>query len=125
MSNRDIIKSYSAEGAIAPCRFVKPGAADYGVLVAAAAADKIIGVSMPLITAASGDTTDVMHDGIADLQLGGTVARGDLITSDATGQGITATASAGVNVRTGAIALVSGVSGDIVPVLLSPGNFQG
>jgi hypothetical protein len=74
---------------------------------------------------ASGDTVDVMHDGIADLQLGGTVTRGDLLTSDASGQGITATGTAGTNYRTIGMAIVSGVSGDIIPVLLTPGSFQG
>jgi endonuclease YncB( thermonuclease family) len=125
MSNRDLIKSYSSEGTIAPCRIVKPGANDYGVAVAAAAADKLIGVTMPLISVVSGDTVEIMHDGICDLQLGGTVTRGDQLTSDASGQGITATASAGSNVRVIGIAIVSGVSGDIIPVLLSPGSFQG
>ena len=131
MSNRDIVKSYTAEAAINPCRFVKPGSNDYGVVQAAAAADKIIGVSMPLgslgsgTALSSGDTCDVMHDGIADVQLGGSVTRGDLLTSDASGQGIVATGTAGSNYRTGGIALVSGVSGDIIPVLLTPGSFQG
>lgn len=126
MSNRDIIKSYSAEGAISPCRFVKPGANDYGVLAAAGATDKIVGISMPLITVATGDTVDVMHDGIADLQLGtGGATRGDLLTSDATGNGVTAAPGAGTNNRVGAVALVTGVAGDIIPVLLTPGSVQG
>lgn len=125
MSNRDIAKSYSAEGAIAPCRIVKPGAADYGVLQAAAVSDKLIGITVPLVSAGSGDSVDVIHDGIADLQLGGTVTRGDLLTSDANGQGVTAAPAAGTNNRVIGSALVSGVSGDIIPVLLSVGSFQG
>ena len=126
MSNRDIVKSYSAEGGISPCRFVKPGANDYGVLAAAAATDKIIGVTMPLITVLSGDTVDVMHDGIADLQLGaGGATRGDLLTSDATGNGVTAAPAAGVNNRVGAVALVTGIAGDIIPVLLVNSSIQG
>ena len=131
MSNRDIIKSYTAEAAITPCRIVKPGAADYGLAQAAASTDKAIGVSMPLgslnmgVNYASGDTVDVMHDGIADLQLGGTVTRGDLLISDASGCGIVATGTAGSNYRIIGIALVSGVANDIIPVLLTPGSFQG
>src|SRR5512133_80103 len=125
MANRDIAKSYSAEGAISPCRIVKPGAADYGVLQAAAVGDKLVGITVPLVSAATGDTVDVIHDGIADLQLGGTVTRGDLLTSDATGQGVTAAPAAGTNNRVIGVALVSGVSGDIIPVLLSAGSFQG
>jgi hypothetical protein len=125
MSNRDICKSYSAEGAILPCRIVKVGAADYGVLQAAAVADKIIGVSMPLITVASGDSVDVMHDGIGDLQLGGTVARGDFLTTDGSGNGVTAAPAAGTNNQVVGKALVSGVSGDIIPVLLNITMVQG
>lgn len=124
MSNRDIIKSYSAEGTISPCRIVKCGANDYGVAQAAASADKVIGVSTPLVSVLSGDSVEVMHDGIADVQLGGTVTRGDLLISDAAGQGITATGTAGSNYRIVGIALVSGVSGDIIPVLLTPGSYQ-
>lgn len=125
MSNRDIIKSYSAEGTILPCRMVKPGAADYGVVVAAAVSDKIIGVTMPLVSVVSGDTVEVMHDGIADLQLGGTVVRGDFLTSDANGQGLAAAPVGGTNNMVVGRALVSGVSGDIIPVLLSITSFQG
>jgi len=124
MANIGLTKSYLAEAAISAQRFVKVGANDYGVLVAAAGADKIIGISTE-IDAASGERIDVVHDGIADLKLGGTVARGDLLTSDATGQGITAAPGAGTNNRIGAMALISGVIGDIIPVKVIQGSFQG
>jgi hypothetical protein len=48
----------------------------------------------------------------APLQLGGTVAAGDLLTSDGSGHGITATA----NAQVGARALMAGVSGNIITV---------
>lgn len=124
MANIGLTKSYTAEGAISANRFVKVGAADYGVLQAAAVADKIIGISTE-IDAASGERTDVVHEGIADLKLGGTVARGDLLTSDATGQGVVAAPAAGTNNRIGAMAIISGVSGDIIPVKVIQGTFQG
>jgi hypothetical protein len=125
MANRDLVKTYSAEAAIAACRIVKPGAADYGVLQSAAVSDKLIGVTVPNVAIASGESCDVIHEGIAELQLGGTVTRGDLLTSDASGQGTTAAPAAGTNNRIIGIALVSGVSGDIIPVLLNPGSVQG
>ena len=125
MANRDLVKSYTAESAIGPCRIVKPGANDFGVAIAAAAADKVFGVTLPLITVAIGDSVEVAHDDIADVVLGGTVTRGDLLTSDANGAAITATAAAGTNIRVIGIALVSGVAGDIIPVLLNPTSFQG
>lgn len=125
MSNRDIVKNYNSEGDILPCRLVKFGSNDYGVVQASASSDKIVGVSVPLITVASGDTVDVAQDGIADVQLGGTVTRGDLLTSDANGCAITAAPSAGTNARIIGMAQVSGVANDIIPVLVEIGSFQG
>jgi predicted RecA/RadA family phage recombinase len=124
MSNPGLTKNYLAEGAIGAMLFVKPGAADYGALVAAAGTDKVIGIATD-IAAAAGDRVDVIHEGIADLILGGTVARGDLLMSDAAGKGVVAAAAAGSNVRVGAMALISGVSGDIIPVKVIQGSFQG
>ena len=125
MANRDLVKSYTAEGAIPAARIVKFGAADYGVLQAAAVGDFLIGVSLPNIAAATGESCDVIHEGIAELQLGASVTRGALLTSDASGQGVVAAPAAGTNNRVIGVALVSGVSGDIIPVLISPGTFQG
>jgi hypothetical protein len=124
MANNGLTKNYLAEGAISANRFVKVGAADYGVLQAAAVADKIIGITTE-IDASSGERVDVVHEGIADLKLGGTVARGDLLTSDATGQGVTAGPAAGTNNRIGGMALISGVIGDVIPVKVMQGTFQG
>src|SRR5207253_9759294 len=104
MAKNGLTMSYDAEGAIGANLFVKPGAVDMGALVAAAGTDKVIGVTTE-IAAASGERVDVVHEGIADLKLGGTVARGDLLMSDASGQGVVATAAAGSNVRVGGTAL--------------------
>ncbi len=49
----------------------------------------------------------------APLQLGGTVAAGDLLTSDGSGHGITTTTTAQ---QVGARALMAGVSGQIITV---------
>jgi Uncharacterized conserved protein (DUF2190) len=126
MANNGLVKSYTAEAAINPFRIVKVGAADYGVLQAAGAtvADKSIGISTE-VDAAIGERVDVVHSDIADLKLGGTVARGDPLTSDASGQGVTATPGAGTNNRVIAFAVISGVAGDIIPVLISPHMMQG
>ena len=106
-------KSYVAGGAIGANCFVKFGADDNTVVAAAAATDAIIGVNDNIVRV-TGDRTDVIHVGIADVKLGGTVARGAEVTSDATGQGV---AGASTN-RIGGVALTSGVSGDIVPMLI-------
>lgn len=126
MANNGLTKSYLAEGAISANRIVKVGAADYGVLMAAAAAvtEFMIGVSTEVDTA-SGERCDIIHEGIADLKLGGTVARGGPVTSDATGQGVAAAPGAGTNNRIIGFAIISGVVGDVVPVLLAPQIMQG
>ncbi len=125
MANRGLTKSYTAEGAISPCRIVKFGAADYGVLQGTAGADKVVGVTVPLITVAATESVDVIHEGIAEVEFGAAVTRGDRLMSDANGKAILAAGAAGVNVNTIGIALVSGVAGDICPVLVAPGTFQG
>jgi hypothetical protein len=63
--------------------------------------------------------------GIAYVKLGGTVARGDILTSDTNGNAITAAPAAGTNNRTIGIARVSGVVGDVAEVMLALGTFQG
>lgn len=124
MSNASSIKNYIAEAAINPYRICKIGSADGQVLQATGVNDALVGVSTD-VGGALGERQDVIHVGIADLQLGGTVTRGDWITSDGNGQGVSAAPAAGVNNNVIGRALISGVSGDIVPVLLSPNRIQG
>jgi hypothetical protein len=114
--------SYRANGTIAPCRFVViDTTADERVIQASAATTELVGISQEgqkrtpglagsdtTIAAEAGDSLRV--HGLGNdclLTLGGTVTRGDLLTSDANGQGITASAGNFV----GAIALQSGTSG--------------
>ncbi|MFM1991333.1 MAG: hypothetical protein RJA99_4290 [Pseudomonadota bacterium] len=124
MALNGLTKSYLAEAAIAGNRIVKFGAADFSVIQGAAATDLLVGVSSRL-DAALGERIDVIHEGIADVKLGGTVTRGQRITSDATGQGVAAAPAAGTNNGVIGMALISGVSGDVIPVLLSVGQIQG
>lgn len=119
MANPTFIKNYNAGADIPKFTIVKFGGSDGVVVKAAASTDAVIGVTYD-VDAANGDRADVIHGGIADVKLGGTVARGDYIASDANGNGVVAPAAATSNVI--GIALVSGVSGDIIPVLLSLGS---
>lgn len=126
--NQGLAKAYTAGGAITPCRFIKFGSDDLTILQASAATDLVIGVSdydREGTSASTGDTVDGILSGIVAVKYGGTITRGQLVMSDASGQAISATATAGSNVRTAGIAMVSGVSGDIGRVLLIPGSFQG
>lgn len=122
--NLRFAKSFNAGGALAANSIAKVGANDYGVLPAAAATDKLLGITTE-IPATSGERVDVALLGVADLKLGGTVTRGDLITSDASSNGVTSAPAAGVNHRIVGVAQVSGVSGDLIPVLLSGTSLQG
>lgn len=125
MSNPTLIKNYVAEAAITARRIVKTGATDYAVLMAAAATDAIIGVADELGQATVNGRVDIVQAGIADVEFGGTVARGALVTADATGKAVAAAPAAGANNRVLGIALVSAVSGDIAPVLINLGTTQG
>lgn len=124
MNNPNLIKSFVAEAAITKFRIVKFGASDDNVLTNAAVSDKSIGVTTD-IDAAINDRVDVVVSGISDVEYGGTVTRGDKLTSDATGKALAAAPSAGVNNHIIGIAMVSGVSGDIGAVNVAVSVMQG
>jgi len=125
MSNNVLLaKSFNAGGTIAANSIVKAGSNDYDVLQAGAATDSIVGVTME-VGASSGERVDVVLLGVVDLKLGGTVTRGALVTSDASGNGVAAAPSAGTNNRIVGVAMISGVSGDIIPVWVGLGSMQG
>ena len=109
-------KNYAAGAAVAAYRIVKFGTSDDEVIQSAAATDQHIGVG-PGFAVDSAERMDVTMVGIAEVELGGTVARGADVTANATGQGVAAAATNSIIGR----ALQSGVSGQIVPVLLSTG----
>src|SRR6185437_2829896 len=95
--------AFNAEAAIAAYTIVKAGASG-GVVTAAAATDKILGITTD-IAAAQGDTVDVQMDGIVFCVAGGNIAQGDLLTSNAAGAAVTAAPAAGANNRLAGIAM--------------------
>jgi hypothetical protein len=114
-----MIKNFVAVGAIAPFSIVKYGATDGVASQSAAILDNHIGVTGEL-GAIDGQKVDVYMDGYAEVKLGATVARGELITSDAAGLGIELTdaqATTGGAIVVGD-AMASGVVGDIIPFRL-------
>lgn len=115
MSNPTLIKNYEAGGAVPIYSLVKFGANDYTVVVATAATDRVIGVSDILGAEIATERLDVNRAGIVPVIYGGTVTRGDKLTSNATGQAITSTA--GTDKIIG-FAEISGVVGDIGAVLI-------
>ena len=118
-------KSVKSTAAIAVANTIaKFGADDDTMSIAAAVTDNMVGIFQH-ITSAAGKQVEVMLTGISDLKIAGTVTRGDLITSNASGQGVTAAPAAGVNNNVVGTAMRSGVTGDVIPVLLGPSQIQG
>lgn len=124
MSKALLEKEYVAEAAVSAWRIVKPGSTDDFVSTAAAATDKSIGV-IEAVAPALGERCTVVTHGIADVTFGGTVARGDPLTSDASGRAVVAAPAAGSNVRLIGFARVSGVVGDVGEIFVQLGVMQG
>lgn len=124
MSNPLLFKGFTAGGAISPYRIVKFSAAET-VVQSVAEGDAHIGVNSDL-SVASGERVEVMVAGIANVEAGGAITIGALVTSDASGRGVAAAPAAGANNRVIGIAMeAASAAGDIIRVLLSPGSVQG
>ena len=117
MRNELFIKACYAGAAILPFRIVKHGAADAFAIQSAAAGDASFGVSDSLGAAAANDPVDIIRGGIAEVVYGGTVTRGDPLTSDSQGRAI----KAATGNRIVGFAEVSGVVGDRGSVFIAPG----
>lgn len=118
MATPGIYKNFEAEGEIGPYVIVTHGTADYAVKAATGATVALVGTTDELGKLSNG-RVDVCTGGIPEVALGGTVAAGDPLTSDASGKAVKATAAGN---RILGFALVSGVSGDIIPYQYSLGT---
>jgi len=118
-NNNALIKAFLAATALPQHTIVQFGANDETVAQAALATDLSIGVTNEIGISADdvtqGATVDVVLCGIAEIKLGGTVVRGTKLTAGAGGLAVVGAAG---NQAIG-VALMSGVSGDIIPVLLT------
>lgn len=86
---------------------------DQSIVLAAASTDPIVGVLQNLPKAKAAAL--VRHAGTTKVYAGGTITRGDTVTSDSSGHAVTTTVNKD---RQLGIALSSAVSGDIVEILL-------
>lgn len=114
-----------ANGNIAPCRFVRLDTTNEGRVVQSGAGEEVWGISQPYerrhtllsdgYAAIAGENVNVIGPGDDEalLDLGGTVAVGDRLKSDANGKGVTASVDKD---KAGAIALTAGVSGERIKV---------
>ena len=118
-------KSVKCTAALATAYLIaKFGADDDTLAQATASTEELVGVFQHTTTAV-GEEVRVMLDGISRVVLGGTVARGNYLTSDANGKAIAAAPGAGVNAYVIGQALASGVAGDIIPVHIEKTRIQG
>ncbi len=117
-------RSYTAETAVGKFLIVKPGTADMNVVPATGSTDLLIGTADDTDTVI-GDMVDMGNGDLHRVLLGGTVTRGQPITSDATGKGVAAAPAAGVNARIIGYAEVSGVANDVITYHRSLATIQG
>lgn len=124
MRNEGLIKTLIAGAAILAHRILKFDAAADTVVQAAASTDLLVGVS-DLGADAADDRVDVILDGIALVEYGGTIAAGARLTTDADGKAVAAAPAAGANAQIIGVAMVAGVAGDIGSVRIAPSVMQG
>jgi len=110
-------KAYTAAEAIDPYLIVKPGLAGNEVVKATAPTDPLIG-AINILGGQPGMTCEVARVGVSEVQLGGTVAAGDPITSDVNGQGVLAVAGD----RIIGFAETAGPAGAVIPYIIAPGQ---
>lgn len=123
--NPMLLKNFVAESIISPYRLVKMGSTNDKVTLATAATDMIVGVCNE-VGPALGERCDIVVVGVAYIEAGAAIVRGNFVTSDATGRAVVPAPAAGVNNRCIGVALESATAaGDIVGVSLSPCMLQG
>lgn len=122
-TNPLLIKTFKATGTINKNNIVKFGSNDDEVVEAAAATDLVIGVAVE--AAVSGGRVDVILFGIAQVVAGGTITRGNMVVSSASGTAVQQAAASGVNNIVLGQAIDSAVSGDEFRVKVNPGYLQG
>ena len=87
--NPILTKNFIAGAAVVKRRIVKFGADDDHVIQGAAVGDALFGVAERLDVAIN-KRVDVVISGIAEVEYGGAVTRGDLLTTDANGKAVVA-----------------------------------
>ena len=117
------IFTYKAGAAVGAYRIVKFGSDDLHVIQGAAATDTTIGINQSPQAAATEENVMVALQGIGQVELGGTVVRGDLLSSDSVGRAVASLAAP--TDRVIGIALLSGGSGTVIPVSISPSKNGG
>lgn len=118
MTINSLFRGRVAEGAVEAYRIVRAGVANMSCVKASAATDALLGTSDELDHVA-GEFVDVACGPVPKVRLGGTVAAGAWLTSDAQGRAI-ATTTAGNQVI--GRAEIAGVVDDVITYLRAPGQ---
>ena len=117
MRTETLTTTFHAPAAVAGHRLITLAAGDNTVATADAVSDPIIGVSTSIGSQDNG-RCDVVVAGITEAEIGGTVTKGDVLTTDASGRAVTS--GAGTD-RVLGIALADAVLDDIASVLIAQG----
>lgn len=125
MNNPTLVKSFLSGAAITKYRIVKFGADDDHVVQSTAVSESLIGVNSEIDAAGAEQRVDIVLRGVAEVEYGGNVTRGDFLTTDGNGKAVAAAPASGVNNGIIGQAMVSGVSGDIGSVNVNQGKIQG
>lgn len=116
MSANSIFRSYVAAAPIGARLIVKYTNNRNEVAQAAAATDRLAGVT-ELGAEAAGGMVDVAREGMSKVTLGGIVSAGDFLTSDAGGKAVAAAAGQWVIGQ----AEEPGVANDVIHYTIAPG----
>ena len=118
-------KSVKCTAALATAYLIaKFGADDDTLSQATASTEELLGVFQHT-TSTAGEEVRVMLDGITRVVLGGTVTRGNYLTTDVNAKAVAAAPAVGVNAYVIGQALASGVAGDIIPMHIEKARIQG
>ncbi len=117
MANPEFFKTLIADGVVGSYRIVAHGSVDGSAKQADAATDALMGTTQEF-GAVDAERLDVALGGLPEVQYGGTVQRGDPLTSDAEGKAVKATVSGS---RIIGFAWVSAVANDIAPYQAASG----
>ncbi|AZV77939.1 DUF2190 domain-containing protein [Parasedimentitalea marina] len=115
------IRAYPAGAAVAGYRIVmfSDAASSNTITQADSNTASSLGVSDAMGSELDG-MCDVHRDGLVHVELGGTVAAGDPLTSDGEGKAIAAIAATATTIRIVGFADEPGVTGDVIDAFLSP-----
>lgn len=116
------IKAFNAGEELKARRFVKFSSNDNDVVYADDANSMVLGVTTEVDTAQD-KNVDVQMDGLAEVELGGAVTRGQRLVPSTDGVAVAASTIKGSVQNTCAIALKSGVTGDEIPIKIENNSF--